>query len=694
MSIRSLAAAVIDAPAPPDGVAGALLAATGLAIPPRACGSAEAIVKKAGVRLRKVQLRDGWQKKAQGPMLVRWRDDDAALIPNSFAGYRILTARGSQAVTTRLADELQGEALLLHTPLPEGTREWRALLRFAIAGSRADLFYVAAIATAGALLSLLLPIVTQQMFNNAVPQADVPSILQIGFLLLAATLGGTGFAVLQGWAALKLEGRLDPRAQTALFDRLLRLSPSFFKSFTVGELTTRTLGIQRARAIASSSAFQSLVGVASGIPSLILLFFYDVRLAAVATLLAAFGALVLTLIARQQIRAGQAVVDGGVSGITLQMLSGMAKLRAGQAEARAFNIWLSRYALLLRLRHRELAWGNLTEVFSSSYPLIANLVVYGLAAYFLKQALAEGGAAKAMSAGTLIAFSTAFGQFMEALTSTALSATQMLSALPHLARARPILEAEPEASGAAREAGRLEGGIALNAVSFRYTPETPLVLDRLSLEIQPGSFVAVVGASGSGKSTLLRLLMAFDTPESGDILYDNQPLATLRAQSVRRQIGVVLQHGQVLSGSILANIVGANGRGIDDARRAAAMAGLDRDIDAMPMGYHTVLQTGGASLSGGQRQRLMIARALVNEPAVLLLDEASSALDNITQALVMETLKSLSTTRVMVAHRLSTIREADRILVMERGRLVEDGAYDDLMQKQGAFARLCLRQQL
>lgn len=694
MSISSLAAAVVDTPAPPQGVAGALLAAVGVALPPRARGSVSETLARAGIRLRKVQLREGWQTNSQGVMLARFREQEVALLPGGFSGYRLVTTQGSHAVTPAIAEELEGEAFLLHAPLPDGAREWRALVRFATSGSRADVLHVAAIAVAGALLGLLLPIVTQQIFNNAIPQADVSSILQIGFLLIAATLGSTAFAALQGWAALKIEGRLDPRAQTALFDRLLRLSPRFFKSFTVGDLTTRALSIQRARAIASASAFQVLMGVATGIPSLVLLFFYDVRLAAVAVLLALFGALTLTAIARRQIKAGEAVVENGISGLTLQMLCGMAKLRAGQAEGRAFDVWLSHYSKLLRLRRRELAWGNLTEVFSNSYPLIANLVVYGIAAYFLKQSLAEGAAAQAMSAGTLIAFSTAFGQFMEALTSTALSATQLLSALPHLARAKPILEAQPEAGSAAREAGKLQGAISLNAVSFRYTPQTPLVLDRLSVEIQPGSFVAIVGASGSGKSTLLRLLMAFDVPEGGDILYDDQPLATLRAESVRRQIGVVLQHGQVLSGTILSNIVGASGRGIDEARNAATMAGLDRDIDAMPMGYHTVMHAGGASISGGQRQRLLIARALVNNPAVLLLDEASSALDNVTQALVMETLSGLPATRVMVAHRLSTIRRADRILVMERGRLVEDGVYDDLMRKDGAFARLAQRQQL
>ncbi|MEI2300993.1 ATP-binding cassette domain-containing protein [Ensifer sp. MJa1] len=694
MSIANLAAAVIDGPAPPQGVAGTLLASIGVAMPPRARGNASEILASAGIRLRKVQLRHGWQTSSQGVMLSRLQEQEVALLPGGFSGYRLVTTEGSYPVTTALAEELEGEAFLLHAPLPDGAREWRALVQFATSGSRADGLHIAVLATAGALLALLLPIVTQQMFNNAIPQADVSSIVQIGFLLFAAALGSTAFAALQGWAALKIEGRLDPRAQTALFDRLLRLSPRFFKSFTIGDLTTRALSIQRARAIASTSAFQVLMGAATGIPSLMLLFFYDARLAAVAVLLAVFGALTLTAIARRQIKAGEAVVENGVSGLTLQMLCGMAKLRAGQAEGRAFNVWLSHYAKLLRLRHKELAWGNLTEVFTNSYPLLANLIVYGLAAYFLKQSLAEGGAAKAMSAGTLIAFSTAFGQFMEALTFTALSTTQLLSALPHLARAKPILEAQPETTSSAREAGKLQGAISLNSVSFRYTPQTPLVLDRLSLDIQPGSFVAIVGASGSGKSTLLRLLMAFDVPEGGDILYDNQPLATLRAETVRRQIGVVLQHGQVLSGTILSNIVGASGRGIDEARHAATMAGFNRDIDAMPMGYHTVTQAGGASLSGGQRQRLLIARALVNNPAVLLLDEASSALDNITQALVMETLTSLSATRIMVAHRLSTIRRADRILVMERGRLVEDGAYDDLMRKDGAFARLAQRQQL
>jgi ABC-type bacteriocin/lantibiotic exporter with double-glycine peptidase domain len=221
-----------------------------------------------------------------------------------------------------------------------------------------------------------------------------------------------------------------------------------------------------------------------------------------------------------------------------------------------------------------------------------------------------------------------------------------------------------------------------------------LILDGVSLTVEPGEFVALVGPSGSGKSTLFRLLLGFDTPEVGAVYFDGQDMAGLDLNALRRQLGVVLQTSRLMSASIFENIASSARITMEEAWEAAAMAGLADDILAMPMGMHTVVSEGGTNLSGGQRQRLLIARALALRPRILLFDEATSALDNRTQAIVSESLERLRVTRIVVAHRLSTIRHADRIYVLEKGRLIQQGNFDQLTATPGLFSQLVKRQQV
>ncbi len=260
------------------------------------------------------------------------------------------------------------------------------------------------------------------------------------------------------------------------------------------------------------------------------------------------------------------------------------------------------------------------------------------------------------------------------------------------ARLLPVLQARQENVGRGYYAGILSGEIEIGGLSFRYHPDHPLALDEISLHISPGEFVAFVGPSGAGKSSLVRLLLCFDEPQAGSIFYDGKDLARLDKQTLRRNFGVVLQNSIIISGSIYDNIAGGGQLSMDDAWHAAAMAGLDEDIKAMPMGMYNVLIEGAATLSGGQRQRLLIARALANKPSVLIFNEATSALDNKTQAIVSHSIESLNCTRITIAHRLSTIVNADRIYVMDRGRIIERGSYAELMAQQGKFAEHAARQ--
>jgi ABC-type bacteriocin/lantibiotic exporter with double-glycine peptidase domain len=267
-----------------------------------------------------------------------------------------------------------------------------------------------------------------------------------------------------------------------------------------------------------------------------------------------------------------------------------------------------------------------------------------------------------------------------------------MMAIPIYEQARPILAARSEVNESKMSPGPLSGDIEISQVIFRYEPESAAVIDRVSVHAGPGEFVALVGPSGSGKSTILRLLLGFEHPESGSIYFDGQDMSGLDIQAVRSQIGVVLQNGSVMTGDLFTNIIGSSLASMDDAWEAARMAGLDDDIRQMPMGMHTVISEGGTTLSGGQRQRLLIARAVVNRPRLLFFDEATSALDNRTQAIVSESLERLQATRIVVAHRLSTIMNADRIYVLDRGHVVQTGSYARLRSEGGVFAELIRRQ--
>jgi ABC-type bacteriocin/lantibiotic exporter with double-glycine peptidase domain len=297
-----------------------------------------------------------------------------------------------------------------------------------------------------------------------------------------------------------------------------------------------------------------------------------------------------------------------------------------------------------------------------------------------------------LSTGKFLAFSTAFGIFISGATSLSLTLIEVLEIIPLWQRAQPILTAQIEVDSQKGDPGKLTGRICLDRVSFRYREDGPLILEDVTVEAYPGEFVALVGPSGSGKSTVLRLLLGFETPQSGTVYYDSQDVAGLDITAIRRQLGVVLQNGRINAGSLFENISGGALITLEEAWRAAEMAGFAEDVRSFPTQMHTVISEGGGNLSGGQRQRLVIARALALNPQLLLLDEATSALDNRTQAIVSESLDRLKVTRIVIAHRLSTIRHADRIYVIKAGQVVQQGSFDELASCPGVFAELITRQ--
>jgi ABC-type bacteriocin/lantibiotic exporter with double-glycine peptidase domain len=382
-------------------------------------------------------------------------------------------------------------------------------------------------------------------------------------------------------------------------------------------------------------------------------------------------------------------IAGREDGLILQMIQGIAKLRVSASEPRLFRRWADIYTRRRAALVKGQRFANLRATFFGTYPIIASLLLFRFAA---GDPAAGPGAATLLGLGAFLAVSTAFGQLLAAVVSGGEALAGILAALPLFERLRPIVTAAPEARLDKADPGPLTGAIELSGVSFRYGPDAPLVLDDVSLRVEPGEFVALVGPSGSGKSTLQRLLLGFETPESGDILYQGRSIASLDTSALRRRIGVVLQNARIMSGSIFENITAGLPYSLDEAWEAARMAGIAEEIEALPMGMHSLLMEGASTLSGGQLQRLIIARALIGKPQVLIFDEATSALDNASQAVVTASVSRLHATRIVIAHRLTTIRDADRIYVLDRGRIVESGSFQDLMAKGGAFAALASRQ--
>jgi NHLM bacteriocin system ABC transporter ATP-binding protein len=652
-----------------------------------------AIARASRFRTRRVTLRDDWWNHENGSLLT-YRGADkvpVALIRVSgrSARYELHDPRtGTVEVVTRaIAETLAPIGESFYRPFPDKALGVWDVVKFGAQGCGRDFWIVGFMSVFSALLGLLPAVVTGVVFNSIIPGAAASQLLQMTVVLVVCALSTAMFDFTRAIALLRIEGKMGNAVQSAIWDRLLSLPTSFFRPFTAGELASRAMGIDGIRQIVSGTTVTALVGGVFSVANFILLFHYASSLAWWATLLIAVALAVSILGSSLQLKyqRKQYLFQSKVTGTVLQLLSNVGKLRVANAEVRAFGSWADRFAAQRRLQVSSRKISNAVSAFNSAFPTIANMVIY----WFALQMIQNHGT---LRTGDFLAFMAAFMSCLSSTISTSMALLTSFNVVPLYEQSRPVLEALPEVLDTKREPGALTGAIEISHATFRYQPDAPATLRDVSIAIEPGKFIAFVGPSGSGKSTLLRVLLGFETLESGAVYYDGQDLSGLDIQAVRRQMGVVLQNGRIMSGDIMTNIVGSSLATREDAWEAARMAGFDEDIKAMPMGMSTMLSEGAGTLSGGQRQRLMIARAIVHRPRILLFDEATSALDNRTQAIVSASLEQLQATRIVVAHRLSTIIRADRIYVIEKGHVVESGTYEHLMQQDGVFAALARRQ--
>lgn len=656
----------------------------------------EAIVRASRIRMRRVLLRDNWWEKDCGPMVAYTEEDNrpVALLSVSATSYEMFDPieQTRVRVDEQIAVTLAPVAYMFYRSLPDKALKALDLVQFALKGRRRELLAILFTGVAVTLLGMMTPQATAILMDNAIPDGDRGLLLQVGLGLLVAALGTALFQLTQGFAILRLESTSDASTQAAVWDRLLNLPVSFFRQYTTGDLQSRVSSISTIRRQLSGRTLINLVTSLFALFYLGQLFYYNFKLALVAVAVAVVTIAITTLSGTLLVRKVRPLLElqGNIFGQTVQLINGISKLRVAGAEDRAFASWSKNYTRQVKLELSTQQVEDVVALFNTVMPTLTSGVLFWFTISLLEEAKTSGGIG--LSLGTFLAFNTAFGNFIRGTTDLSNTVTEVLQVVPQWKRTQPILATIPEVDLSKADPGKLIGRIVVDHVTFRYRSDGPLTLDDVSISAHPGEFIALVGGSGSGKSTIFRLLLGFETPEAGTIYYDGQDLSGLDVDAVRRQLGVVLQGGQLTAASIFDNIAGGAQITLDEAWEAARMSGFADDVAAMPMEMHTVISEGGSNLSGGQRQRLLIARALALKPRILLFDEATSALDNRTQAIVSESLDKLQVTRIAIAHRLSTIRNADRIYVLQAGRVLQQGSFEELASQEGLFAQLMQRQ--
>ena len=645
-------------------------------------------VRTARLRQRPVALRGDWWREDLGP-LVGFIDEDrraVALIPTGTNRWQVIdpVEGKSQVVDAAIAARIQPMAHMLYPTLPDTPVKFVEFFKFCLRCNWRDLMLAVAAAMAGAALSLATPLAMRFAFDRFIPGHNGLQLTELAIGLVLAAVISMVFRVAYDRAALRVDGRAGGGNAAAVMDRVLRLPESALR-FGPADLALRVASADQVRRTLSNVVLSTIPALFLCLVNGALLFYYAHWAALVAVgcfvLLCGLSALFARLQRETQRRGEQ--LESDVFNIVFQLVQAIGVLRATGSEVRAFAHWGIDFA---ELRARSFKARKLSTMFEM---LLSGIDLMCWAGMFLLLALLPG---DQFTTGAFIAFVSAYGAFSGNSMQIVRSVGTLVGLDTSWERAAPLLAATPERSASRRDPGQLTGKIDVTNAAFRYSPDAPPALGGVSLQAAAGEFIAIVGPSGSGKSTLTRLLLGLDQPMQGTIQYDGQDLRHLDTELVRRQIGVVLQNGKLFPGTLFENIIGNFEGTIDDAWEAARQAGIADDIRAMPMGMHTIVTEASAAFSGGQIQRIIIARALVGKPRILLFDEATSALDNVTQAIVTQSVSQLAVTRIVIAHRLTTVREADRIYVFDKGRIAQNGKYDELIKAPGPFAEFAKRQ--
>ena len=649
------------------------------------------VIDAADVRCRRLRLRaeDRWWIGDSGALLG-FRSNSGqpvALLPDLFGRYRELgpsCARGRRVTAARAAD-FEPDAFMFYTPLrhaSSGLEELGRLARMRVSGDLVR-FFVTGFLGGLALLfpAALIGLITERI----IPESDHGLLYPAIAALVTVALLGAALHILQGTALLRLEGRITSRIEAALWDRILKAPSSFLRRNPVGDIAARGMALRALRDSIAGPVADSLVSIVFLLPAFALMVAHDLLLGGASLLLGTLSLAVIVRLAWLQIPWHRRILRAsrGMSSLLFQLVNGVAKIRAGCAESSAFAKWAREYR---EQKRAEMGLGVLNEhlvAFSTAIPLFSSALLLAITD------------PRTVPVSDFLLIFAALTIFQAAVVRLGASFTSVAAIVPACELVSPILSEEPEGVADGEPVEELKGEIRFDRISFRYDPDGPPILDNVSIYAARGEFVAITGVSGSGKSTLIRIALGIETPSSGAVYYDGRDMARLNLKQLRRRIGVVPQDTALLPETIRDNITSiAESDDTDAVWRAAKLAAVDEDIARMPMGLSTIVGLSRPNLSGGESQRIMIAAALIDDPSIVMMDEATNWLDNKSQSTVMNSIENVSTTRLVIAHRLSTLQQADRIYVLQGGKVAQQGTYSDLVEADGPFRDMVRRQSL
>lgn len=638
---------------------------------------------------RKITLDDNWHTKDVGSFLSFDRDngEPIAIISKGSGRYIAYSSGGmEQRVTNEVAQQISDEGYSLYRPLPARILTNKDVLKYIAQTLRwRDFFGYLLMLLLSTVIGLLLPELNRMLYDRYIPAGDEHGLLQIGILLFAFSVSNILFSVTGNLASFRFSSYPKYAIEAAIYHRVLNLPQNEIGKMESGDLASRVMGLGELLCSLVDSFISSCLSFLMSLLYLVRMLTYSDALSAIAILMLSISVLLSFVLAVMQIRYARKEMElrSEINSNLYQCLGGIAKIRLSGATTNALLRHMKKYAQYKSLDYKGNRLSIITNALSGLMSAIMTIALYSVVISHLGS----------ITSGSFMAFNSAFGSFSSAVMTVFGLVTTIIQVKPLFERVSFLFSTAPESSEAKELPGHLTGEIDISNVSFAYAEGEDHVLHNINTVIKAGEYVGIVGPSGCGKSTLIKLLLGFEKPTIGRIYYDGKDISMLEKRELRKQIGIVLQNGSLISGSIQENItITAPGTSLERVEEVVREVGLSEDIEMMPMGLHTILSEDGETISGGQKQRILIARALANKPSIVILDEATSALDNVTQNLVTDTLSRLTSTRIVIAHRLSTVIKCDRIIVMENGRVVEQGNYDELMARKGTFWQFAKRQ--
>ena len=643
-----------------------------------------------GLMYREVKLDKHWYRESFTPILAFDKKDGSpiALIPGKVFGYWFTDAETGLPIKVGPlnAGRFEEGAISFYRALPQQKLTVHDLVRYLFGCiTFGDVLIRGTAAVGVALIGLIMPRLVSILTGPVLATGDTQALFGIAVFMICTAVSQKLVSTSASLLSTRLQAKACLSVEASMMMRLLSLPANFFQDHSPGELKTKFFSVnalcELLMSLATSvslTSFASLIYVTQ-----IVAFTPRLVIPALITILVTLVFSLVTAVAGANVSERRMEAAAAEASVSYTLISNIRKVRLAGAEKRMYAKWLNSYTRVADLTYNPPLIIKTASVVNLGITLVSNIVLYYLA---VKSGVDQS---------SYFAFVSAYGMVMGAFRTLASRLSQAAGVRPLLAMAEPILEAVPETQAEKHVLTDVEGNVRFDHVTFAYSTATPPVLDDLSLSVRAGEYVAIVGKSGCGKSTLIRLLLGFEQPTRGIVSVDGRDLSKVDLPSLRRHIGTVMQHDGLFQGTIYYNIsICAPELTLEGAWEAAEAAGIADDIRAMPMGMHTLISEGQGGISGGQRQRLMIARAIAAKPKLLVFDEATSALDNKAQRQVTAALDAMGCTRIVVAHRLSTIRHCDRILVIDGGSIAEDGTYEELVARDGLFAELVRRQRL